>query len=50
MRYTVWMKIDGRFVKKKVSADSEEKAKEIAIKESKWFAQEIEIISISEGW
>ena len=46
-RYVVWLKVNGRLVKKEVVAENSEKAKKIAVKESTWFGGSVEVISVS---
>jgi len=44
-KYIVWLRIDGRLVKKEVSASSEEQAVKKAVKESSWFGNKVDVIS-----
>ena len=47
MKYLVWLKVNGKFVEKKVSAKSSDEAKRKAIRESSWFGGRVEVVSVS---
>ena len=48
-RYTVILKINGRYVEKKVKADDKDSAVKKAVRESSWFGGKIDVISVVEG-
>jgi len=44
--YTVILKINGKYVQKKVRADDKDSAVKRAVRESSWFGGKVEVISV----